>query len=48
VGGACGFLAADDAQYTTDARLVLDGGVLIPQRSPQVETLRVELFPAIA
>ena len=40
------FLVSDDAAYVTGAKVLVDGGVLAQQRSPQVDTLRPEEFPA--
>ena len=42
------FLVSEDAAYVTGVRLVVDGGVLVQQRSPQVDTLRPEAFPAVS
>jgi NAD(P)-dependent dehydrogenase (short-subunit alcohol dehydrogenase family) len=41
------FLVSDDAAYVTGIRLVVDGGVLVQQRSPQVNTLLPADFPAM-
>ena len=48
LAGPALFLASDDARYVTGSRLVVDGGVLVQQRSPQVDTLRPEEFPAVS
>lgn len=48
LAGPALFLVSDDAAYVTGIRLVVDGGVLVQQRSPQVDTLKPEDFPAVA
>jgi len=45
IAGPTVFLATGDARYITGACLVVDGGVLVQQRSPAVETFPVERFP---
>jgi 3-oxoacyl-[acyl-carrier protein] reductase len=47
LAGPAVFLASDDARYVTGTRLVVDGGVLAQQRSPQVETFPVSAFPDV-
>ena len=41
------FLVCDDSAYVTGAKVLVDGGVLAQQRSPQVDTLRPEGYPSI-
>jgi 3-oxoacyl-[acyl-carrier protein] reductase len=45
--GAALFLVSDDAAYVTGSKVVVDGGVLVQQRSPQVDTLNPEDYPSI-
>ena len=48
LGGPAAFLASEDAAYVTGACLVVDGAVLVQQRSPQVETFPLDRYPSIA
>lgn len=41
------FLASDDARYVTGVCLPVDGGVLVQQRSPQVEIFPLSSFPKL-
>lgn len=45
VAAAVAFAVSDDADYITGSRIVVDGGVLRQQRSPQVESFPPDAFP---
>jgi len=47
MAGPTVFLATEDARYITGACLVVDGGVLVQQRSAPVDTFPVSRFPKI-
>lgn len=47
LAGPTVFLATEDARYITGACLVVDGGVLVQQRTPQVETFPLSRFPVV-
>ena len=47
LAGPAAFLASEDAAYITGSCLVVDGAVLVQQRSPQVETFPIEKFPKL-
>ncbi len=47
IAGAAVFLAGDDAGYLTGSCIYVDGGVLVQQRSPQVETFPLERYPRV-
>jgi NAD(P)-dependent dehydrogenase (short-subunit alcohol dehydrogenase family) len=47
LAGPALFLVSDDAAYVTGTKVVVDGGVLANQRSPQVDTFHVDSFPSV-
>lgn len=47
LAGPAAFLASEDAAYVTGSCLVVDGAVLVQQRSPQIETFPVSQFPTV-
>jgi 3-oxoacyl-[acyl-carrier protein] reductase len=47
LAGPAMFLASADAEYITGHCLVVDGGVLVQQRSPQVEVFGLDRYPRI-
>ena len=47
LAGPTVFLATEDARYITGACLVVDGGVLVQQRSTPLDTFPVSRFPKV-
>jgi 3-oxoacyl-[acyl-carrier protein] reductase len=47
MAGPTVFLATEDARYITGACLVVDGGVLVQQRSAPLDTFPVSRFPKV-
>jgi 3-oxoacyl-[acyl-carrier protein] reductase len=41
------FLASDDAAYVTGVVISVDGGLLVQQRSPQVDIFPLSRFPGL-
>jgi len=48
MAGPAVFLASDDARYVTGVVLSVDGGLLVQQRSPQVDIFPLSRFPTIS
>lgn len=47
LAGPAAFLASDDASYITGHALAVDGGLLVQQRSPQVDIFPLSRFPKL-
>ena len=47
VAGPVAFLCSEDARYMTGHVLVVDGGLLVQQRSPQVDIFPLERYPVV-
>ena len=48
LAGSAVFLASSDAAYITGQRIVVDGGVLVQQRSANVDTYPPNKFPKLS
>ena len=47
IADVAAFLATEDARYITGQTIVVDGGLLAQQRSPQVDIFPLDLYPSI-
>ncbi|HEY3612331.1 MAG TPA: SDR family oxidoreductase [Gaiellales bacterium] len=47
IAGAAVFAAGEDASYLTGSCIYVDGGVLVQQRSPEVETFPLARYPKL-
>jgi 3-oxoacyl-[acyl-carrier protein] reductase len=47
LAGPAVFLASDDAAYVTGVVISVDGGLLVQQRSPQVDIFPLSRFPEV-
>jgi NAD(P)-dependent dehydrogenase (short-subunit alcohol dehydrogenase family) len=47
IAAAVAFLASDDARYITGQTIVVDGGLLSQQRSPQVDIFPLDQYPSV-
>ena len=47
IASAVSFAVSPDAAYISGSMIVVDGAVLVQQRSPQIESFPVDRFPSV-